>query len=349
MTRKTVSFRLPESIIQAIEAHAKATGKTRTTLIVEVLSQAYGLPQPSPPQVTTEMLQQQIDELKQQVATLATGKFYVLAEGEQSGNAQNLIARIESQAKAFDQILLALPDPLFICDRQGRITYINLTGAQMLKIKRSQALGKNYQQVNLPQDVLARLQPQMEWVLMNGQFIRGEFTLQTSSQTRHYEFLLNPIFGGEGVIDGILGIARDTTRYKQTEAELRYSQEQHRNLFELANDLMFIIDASTDEIVEVNSQALKRLGYTGKEIYRQSFCDISPPEAAAHYKAAIVPELGRMGGGIFEHTLCHRNGQAIWVEISSRLIEYQGRLAFVCSARDLLKIKNSAALSPLFP
>ena len=337
MASKTVSFRLPENIVQAIEAHAKATGKNKTTLIVEVLTQAYGLSQPSDQQITPAMLQQQLDELKQQLAVLKIDESYIPTEGEQSGGAQDLIARTESQTKAFDQIFSAVPEPLFVCDRQGRIVYINLTGARMLRLERRKALGKNYQEVNLPQDVIAHLQPQLEIALMNGKFIRGEFSLHTSSQTRHYEYLLNPILGSDSTIGGIVGIARDTTQYKQIEAELRNLQEQYRNLFELANDLMFIINASTYEILEVNSQASKRLGYTRKEICRQSFFDISPPKAAAHYKATIVPELERTGSGIFEHTLCHKNGQEIRVEISSRLIEYRDRLVFECSARDLIK------------
>ena len=60
MASKTVSFRLPESIVQAIEAQAKVTGKNKTTLIVEVLTQAYGFSPPSAQQITLEMLQQQV-------------------------------------------------------------------------------------------------------------------------------------------------------------------------------------------------------------------------------------------------------------------------------------------------
>ena len=337
MARKTVSFRLPESIVQALEAQAKATGKNRTTLFVEVLTHAYGLSQPPPQRAKLAMLQQQLDELKQQVAILKIGESNAPTEAEHSGDDQNLMVRIASQTKVFDQIFSAVPDPLFVCDRQGRIAYINLTGSRMLRIERSKALGKHCQEVNLPQNVIARLQPQLEMGLMNGKFSRGEFSLHTASQTRHYEYCLNPIFSDDSTIHGIVGIARDTTQYKHIETELRDAQEQYRNLFELANDLRFIINASTDKILEANSQALKQLGYTRKEICRQSFFDISSPVAAAHYQSAIVPELERTGSGIFEHTLRHRNGQEIRVEISGRLIEYQDQLVFECSARELIR------------
>ena len=80
MAKKTVSFRLPESIVQALEAQVKATGKNKTTLIVEILTQAYGLSQPSAQQVTPEMLQQQLDQLKQQVAVLSINELYTPTE-----------------------------------------------------------------------------------------------------------------------------------------------------------------------------------------------------------------------------------------------------------------------------
>ena len=337
MTRKTVSFRLPESIVQTIEAHAKATGKSRTTLFVEVLNQAYGLSQPAAQAITPKMIQYQLEQLKQQLANVIIGEASAPSEGECSAVVQDLTARIASQTDVFDQIFSAFPDPLFVCDRQGKIAYINLSGSRILRIDRSQALGKNYQEANLPPDVLARLQPQLEMALKYGEFSRGEFSLQTASQTRHYEYSLNPIFSNESMIDGIVGIIRDITQYKQRERQLRDAQEQYRNLFELANDWMFVIGASTNKILAANSQAAKRLGYTRKEICRQSFVDISSPAAAAHYQTAIVPELERTGSGIFDHTLRHRNGQEIRVEISSRLIEYQDQLVFECSARELVR------------
>ena len=338
MASKTVSFRLPENIVQAIEAHAKATGKNKTTLIVEVLTQAYGLePSPQRQQITPAMLQQQLDDLKQQVANLKIGQSHRASGEGLMGLTESLIARIQSQTQVFDQIFSAVPDPVFVCDRQGRIVYINLVGARLLGIERSNAMGENYQQLNLPPSVIERLRLQLDITLMYGKSSRGEFDLQTLSQTRHYEYCLNPIVESDSRISGLVGIVRDTTQYKQTELKLRDAQAQYRNLFELANDLRFIINASTYEILEVNSQASKRLGYTRKEMLRQSFFEISSPAAAAHYKAAIVSELEKTGSGIFEHTLCHKNGQEIRVEISSRLIEYQDQLVFECSARDQTK------------
>ena len=346
MASKTVSFRLPENIVQAIEAHAKATGKNKTTLIVEVLTQAYGLePSPQRRQITPTMLQQQLDDLKQQVTNLKMGKLCGTSEQGLIEDSEPLLALIQSQIQVFDQIFSAVLDPVFVCDLQGQIAYINRVGARLLGIERSQALGENYQQLNLPPAMLDRFRLQLEMILMYGESRQGEFDLQMLSQTRHYEYCLNPILESDSRISGLVGIVRDVTQYKQTELALRHAQAQYRNLFELSNDLRFVINASTYEILEVNTQASKRLGYTRKEMLRQSFFEISSPSAAAHYQATLASELNKTGSGIFEYTLCHKNGQEIRVQISSRMIEYQDQLVFECSARDLIKNSVDQTLS----
>ena len=43
MASKTVSFRLSDEVVSAIEAHAKAKGQTRTAVVVEALTNALGV------------------------------------------------------------------------------------------------------------------------------------------------------------------------------------------------------------------------------------------------------------------------------------------------------------------
>ncbi|MDJ0704514.1 MAG: PAS domain S-box protein [Leptolyngbyaceae cyanobacterium MO_188.B28] len=71
MANRTVSFRLPATLIKSIEAQSKVTGRSKTSLIIEALNQAID-PQTSPSNsATTSALQQQIQELKDQVKTLS--------------------------------------------------------------------------------------------------------------------------------------------------------------------------------------------------------------------------------------------------------------------------------------
>lgn len=70
MASKTVSFRLPDEVVIAIEAHAKTTGQTRTAVVVDALVKALGVSRVSP----DISLLQRVNALEQRVATLEQEK-----------------------------------------------------------------------------------------------------------------------------------------------------------------------------------------------------------------------------------------------------------------------------------
>ncbi|MDJ0704109.1 MAG: PAS domain S-box protein [Leptolyngbyaceae cyanobacterium MO_188.B28] len=332
MATKTVSFRLPDTIVKAIEAQTQATGKRKTTLIIEALAQVYGLPAPAPPSATPEALQQQLDELKQQMLALQARSSFPDAE----------LYR-ESQTKLLDSILALVIDPVFMCDRRGRFTYINPAGAQMWRRERGQLLGKTLSELALPSDFVLCFGPQLEKALAHGTASSGEFSISQLWETRHYDYVLTPTLKGDRTFDGIIGVARDMTEYKRVESELRDWQERYRTLLELTGDFVFCLDASTHAILETNAQASRRLGYTRRELCHRSFLDISSPSFAVQYEEAIVPELDKTGSKAFQHCFLHKNGTEIPVHMTSRLIEYGERLVFQCCARSIASRNSGPA------
>lgn len=70
MVSKTVSFRLPDEVVRAIEANANATGQTRTAIVVDALAKALGVQRASS-EIT---LQQRVSALEQRVAALEQEK-----------------------------------------------------------------------------------------------------------------------------------------------------------------------------------------------------------------------------------------------------------------------------------
>lgn len=70
MVSKTVSFRLPEEVVNAIEAHAKVTGQTRTAVVTDALAKAFGVPRAC----TENPLQQRLRALEERVAALEQEK-----------------------------------------------------------------------------------------------------------------------------------------------------------------------------------------------------------------------------------------------------------------------------------
>lgn len=70
MASKLVAFRLPEDLIQAIEAEAEATGKDKTAVVAHGLRQFFGLPITDPTLAAVECLQQRLENLEKRVDRL---------------------------------------------------------------------------------------------------------------------------------------------------------------------------------------------------------------------------------------------------------------------------------------
>ncbi len=85
-------------------------------------------------------------------------------------------------------------------------------------------------------------------------------------------------------------MGREIEERKLAEEALRKSEEKYRNLFEHANDSIFIINPSTRQFLDVNENAAKRLGYTIDELLQLTIDNITTPMAAQH-SDDIIREL----------------------------------------------------------
>jgi len=149
-----------------------------------------------------------------------------------------------------------------------------------------------------------------------------------------------PVRNDSGEVYRIAGIAEDITDIMQAKLLLQQSEENYHNIFEFSHDAIFIIDPETHGFLDVNENAARRLGYSREELLRLTIEDIYRPEAAKR-TAAIIRELEKTGGAIFERVHRRKDGTDIPVEVSAKVISYNGRKVFQSSARDITKRKRA--------
>jgi PAS domain S-box-containing protein len=255
---------------------------------------------------------------------------------------QELAARISQQARIFDQVLSASPDPICVIDRVGRFTYANLAIAQLFGLEQRHILGKTWGQLDLPPEVM-EIEPidsQREVVFATKRPLTKEISYPTLDGIRDYECILSPILGVSGCVEAVICTARDITERNQVEESLRESEANYRHLFEYANDSIFIIDLSTSRILDANQNAARRLGYTRKELLKLKTRDIDVPVPEVRQKT-INQQMQAMGSIIFDHALRRKDGTEIQVEISSRIIEYRDQLVSLSFVRDITARKQA--------
>jgi PAS domain S-box-containing protein len=255
---------------------------------------------------------------------------------------QELAARIEQQARIFDLVLSASPDPICVVDRVGRFTYANLALAQLFGLPQGHILGKTWRQLELPTEFIESepIDGQREVVFATRRPLTKEITYRTNNGVRDYECILSPILGDSNTVEAVICTARDVTERNLVEESLRESESNYRHLFEYANDSIFIIDLSTSRILDANQNAARRLGYTRKELLKLKTKDIDGPVPLERQKT-INQQLQATGSFIFEHALRRKDGTKIQVEISSRIIEYRDQLVSLSFVRDITSRKQA--------
>ena len=130
-------------------------------------------------------------------------------------------------------------------------------------------------------------------------------------------------------------------RSQELEAQVAQSESRYRYVFEQVNDAVFIHDLQ-GKFIQVNRVACQRLGYTHDELLRMGVQDIDLPEMAAHF-AEGVQALIQQGKIVAASCHVRKDGSPIPVEISARMIEYNGQRAVLSVARDISERKRAEA------
>ncbi|MBZ5857824.1 PAS domain S-box protein [Flavihumibacter profundi] len=146
----------------------------------------------------------------------------------------------------------------------------------------------------------------------------------------------------ESQIVGMLVIITDITAQKKLEINLRQSEERHRDLFENANDIIYIIDTAS-RITSMNKMAEELLGFTESEmIGKSSHLFFAPEKLAAAQLQGDLKRNGKVKTTLYESEFISRSGTRIPVEISSRII-YKDNLpiGIHVTARDISLQKKS--------
>jgi PAS domain S-box-containing protein len=126
---------------------------------------------------------------------------------------------------------------------------------------------------------------------------------------------------------------------RRMEKALRRSEQNCRTLLDNAGDAIFIHDLE-GQILEVNQVACERLGYSREELLQMTPMDFDAPEYAALFPRRIE-ELQRHGHIIAETAHVRRDGTLIPIELSSRLVEYEGKNVVLSIARDVTERKQT--------
>jgi len=130
-------------------------------------------------------------------------------------------------------------------------------------------------------------------------------------------------------------LSREIEGHRQTERQLRESEERYRSLFDLNPYPVWVYDRETLRFVAVNSAAVRSYGYSEQEFLAMTILDIRPTEDVP----AVLDHLSRYEDtqeqptGTWRHRT--KNGKILDVEIKSHPLSFAGRGAILVIAADI--------------
>lgn len=148
------------------------------------------------------------------------------------------------------------------------------------------------------------------------------------------EIAEHPYFDGDGVA-GITGLARDVTDEERLLDECQRAMRRYQALFETSHDGIFVADARTGILLDVNPAGEKLVGRTRAELVGEHFTSLHPGTARAHSTAAFRTAV-RRPHALMEMPLpvVRPDGREVPVEISTSTFEHEGRLVIQGVFRD---------------
>jgi PAS domain S-box-containing protein len=164
-------------------------------------------------------------------------------------------------------------------------------------------------------------------------------------ERRWLEFNMSLVCTRDGDPVGVRGVARDITRRKQIEEQLRRSEERYRALVDNANDIVYTIDME-GRYTSLNRAGERISGYTRDEIIGMSWKEIIAPEYVSLVSEMLLRKLaGQRSVTFYEVEMIARNGRRIPLEVNSQIIYEDGQPAGVQGiARDITERKRAESL-----
>ena len=133
---------------------------------------------------------------------------------------------------------------------------------------------------------------------------------------------------------------------KLAEETLRESENKFRTIFNNINDQLYIREPEGKSYLDVNQAVVDRLGYSKEEILKMEAEEIIPAE----YWDSVRENLKKIqseGSRIYEAGAVCKDGTVVPLEVSARIIDYEGKRTILSVARDITERKKAEAAQKL--
>ena len=183
-------------------------------------------------------------------------------------------AELRHQWRTFDTALSHNLDFNYIFDLQGRFTYVNRALLSLWKKPLEEAVGKNFFDLEYPDELAARLQRQIQQVIDTRQILRDQTPyVGAAGETGYYEYTFVPVIGETGEVEAVAGSTRDVTDHVRMKQALALSEQKLQQVFSQA-PVAIVVTRGREFVVEMANPSYRAL--VNRDLVGRRFEDVLP-------------------------------------------------------------------------
>lgn len=257
----------------------------------------------------------------------------IIADLQQS---KELLRRSEVHYRT---LIETIPDLVWAKDPDGYYLFCNQTFELFVGAPEKNVIGKNDYDF-FDRELADFFRANDRKAVENDRPSSNEEALTFAANGYHglFEAVKTPLKDDEGGLIGVLGIARDITRIKEQDRELR-------NIFEMSLDMIVVTDLKEAKFIKVNPACTRTLGYSEEELLQKSFLEFIHPEDLERTSKLVSEDLSKGEKVIkFNNRYICKDGSIKWLSWVSHPNTESG-LAYAV-ARDITEeLATSRALA----
>ncbi len=149
-----------------------------------------------------------------------------------------------------------------------------------------------------------------------------------------------PVHNNRGQYVGQSGTNRDITESKRAEGALLESEENYRNLFENANEAIFV--AQDGKLIFLNPRTVILIGYSAEELLSMPFIEfIHPDDRDMVFDRHVRRMKGEEIPQLYNFRIIHKYGNVRWVELNVITINWKGGKATLNFLSDITERREA--------